>query len=180
MRYVALLRAINLGSHNRVAMPDLLDLCARLELAESRTLVQSGNLVFRSASRSSAALERILEAETEKSLGVRTDYFVRNAKEWNELVAANPFPTEAKRDPARQIAMVLRDAPKPADVKALEAAVAGPELMQAVGKTLYVVYPTGVGTSRLTNALIEKKLGTRSTGRNWNTVLKLQALVSPP
>ena len=180
MRYVALLRAINLGSHNRVAMPDLLDLCTRLELAESRTLVQSGNLVFSSASRSSAALERILEAETEKSLGVRTDYFVRNAKEWNELVAANPFPAEAKRDPARHLAMVLRDAPKPADVKALEASVAGPELMQAVGKTLYVVYPTGVGTSRLTNALIEKKLGTRSTGRNWNTVLKLQALVSPP
>jgi uncharacterized protein (DUF1697 family) len=41
---------------------------------------------------------------------------------------------------------------------------------------MYTVYPDGIGRSRLTNKMIEKKLGTRATGRNWNTVLKLGAL----
>jgi uncharacterized protein (DUF1697 family) len=159
-------------------MADLRDLCTRLELAGARTLLQSGNVVFRGTSRSSAALERLLEKELAARLGVTTDLFVRTAKEWNELVTANPFPAEAKSDPGHLIALALKEAPRPADVDALQASIAGPELIRAVGKTAYVVYPLGVGGSRLTNAVIEKKLGTRSTGRNWNTVLKLQALVN--
>jgi uncharacterized protein (DUF1697 family) len=159
-------------------MADLRDLCTRLELAGARTLLQSGNVVFGGTSRSSAALERLLEKELAARLRVTTDFFVRTAREWNDLVAANPFPAEAKRDPGHLIALALKDAPSPNDVDALQAAIAGPELIRAVGKTAYVVYPLGVGGSRLTNAVIEKKLGTRSTGRNWNTVLKLHALVN--
>jgi len=41
-----------------------------------------------------------------------------------------------------------------------------------------MVYPDGIGRSRLTSAVIENKLGTRGTARNWNTVLKLAALAS--
>ena len=64
------------------------------------------------------------------------------------------------------------------NVKALRAAIRGRETIEAVGKQLYVVYPDGVGQSKLTHALIERHLGTRATGRNWNTVLKLAALVA--
>jgi uncharacterized protein (DUF1697 family) len=159
-------------------MADLRDLCTRLELAGARTMLQSGNVVFRGTSRSSAALEWLLEKELAARLGVTTDFFVRTAKEWNELVTANPFPAEAKRDPGHLIALALKAAPRPADVDALQASIVGPELIRAVGKTAYVIYPVGVGGSRLTSAVIEKKLGTRSTGRNWNTVLKLQAVVN--
>jgi uncharacterized protein (DUF1697 family) len=176
--FVALLRAVNLGSHNQVKMAGLRDLCTRLELAEARTLLQSGNVVFQGTSRSCAALERTLEVELEKHLGVRTGFFVRTAKEWDELVAANPFPAEARRDPGHLLALVLKDAPRPADVEELRAAIKGPELIQAVGRTAYAYYPTGVGTSRLTNAVIEKRLGTSSTGRPPPTVLKLQALLA--
>ncbi len=178
--FVALLRAVNLGSHNQVKMAELRDLCSRLELAEARTLLQSGNVVFRGTSRSCAALERTLEAALEKQLGVSTGFFVRTAKEWDELVAANPFPGEAERDPGHLLALVLKGAPKPDDMKALQAGIKGPELIRAAGRTVYAYYPTGVGTSRLTNAVIEKRLGTSSTGRNWNTVLKLQALLTGP
>jgi len=62
-------------------------------------------------------------------------------------------------------------------VTALKAAIRGPELVRAQGKQLYLIYPAGIGRSKLTAALIEKHLGTRGTGRNWNTVLKLAALV---
>jgi uncharacterized protein (DUF1697 family) len=64
-------------------------------------------------------------------------------------------------------------------VKTLQAAVRGPETVRAVGRQAYIVYPDGVGKSKLTANLIESKLGTRGTGRNWNTVLKLADLVRP-
>jgi uncharacterized protein (DUF1697 family) len=38
------------------------------------------------------------------------------------------------------------------------------------------MYPEGIGTSKLTGAVIEKSLGVRGTARNWNTVLKFTAL----
>jgi uncharacterized protein (DUF1697 family) len=59
----------------------------------------------------------------------------------------------------------------------LAAAIQGPETVRAKGRQLYIVYPAGIGRSKLTNALIERHLGTRGTGRNWNTVLKLAAMV---
>ena len=62
-------------------------------------------------------------------------------------------------------------------VKALQAAIKGPEIVRSDGAQLYITYPAGIGDSKLTNALIEKTLGTRGTGRNWNTVLKLAALM---
>ncbi len=72
--------------------------------------------------------------------------------------------------------MFLKRAANAKDVKAVQAAIAGPETIRADGRHLYIVYPDGIGRSRLTNALLEKKLGIRGTARNWNTVLKIAAL----
>ena len=106
------------------------------------------------------------------------DFFVRSAAEWQALVAKNPFPREARSDPGHLIAIALSGAPGAAELEALEAAITGRERVRLVGRTAYAVYPDGVGRSRLTMALIEKKLGVRGTGRNWNTVLKLAALLN--
>ena len=174
--YVALLRGINVGGHKLVAMADLRDLLTQLGFADARSLLQSGNLVFRSDARTGSGLERLLETETENRLGLRTDWFVRTAQEWQAVVAHNPFRREAERDPARLLVIFLKEAPDVKSVKGLQAAITGPEIVRAAGKHAYLVYPNGVGRSRLTNALIERKLGTSATGRNWNTVLKLGAL----
>lgn len=174
--HIALLRAVNLGSRNAVAMADLRDFLARLGLTDPRTILQSGNAVFQSGKQAPAAVERLLETEAPKQLGLQTDFFVRTGMEWGALVAANPFPEEAERDPAHLVVMCLKAAPDPKAVAALQASIAGREVVRAVGRQAYVVYPDGIGRSRLTNAVIEKKLGTRGTGRNWNTVLKLAAL----
>jgi uncharacterized protein (DUF1697 family) len=71
--------------------------------------------------------------------------------------------------------MCLKDAPAAAAVRALQAAITGRETVRTWGAHAYLVYPDGVGRSRLTIALIERTLGSRGTGRNWNTVLKLEA-----
>jgi uncharacterized protein (DUF1697 family) len=75
--------------------------------------------------------------------------------------------------------MCLKDVPEKALVKALQAVIVGSELVRADGRHLYIVFPDGIGPSRLTTALIEKTLRTRGTARNWKTVLKLHALATP-
>jgi uncharacterized protein (DUF1697 family) len=171
--YVALLRAVNVAGHNRVAMADLVALLAALGFSGGRSLLQSGNLVFRGDRRSRAELERLLEAETAARLSVRTDYLVRDADEWRAVVAGNPFRDEAERDPGHLVVIFLKEAPRAEAVAALRAAIPGRERVHIKGRHAYVVYPDGIGRSKLTNRLIEDKLGTRGTGRNWNTVLKL-------
>jgi uncharacterized protein (DUF1697 family) len=173
---IALLRGVNVGGHNAVAMSELRDLLTQLGFESPRSLLQSGNLVFRGDSRTDAELERLLEAEADKRLGLHADFLIRSAKEWREVVARNPFRKEAERDPSHLVVMFLKSATNAKDVKAVQAAIAGSEIIRADGRHLYIVYPDGIGRSRLTNALLEKKLGIRGTARNWNTVLKIAAL----
>lgn len=177
MIYLALLRAINLGPHNKVAMADLRELLLGLDLEQPRSLLQTGNLVFGAERQSPAGLERLLETEAERRLHLRTDFFVRTAKEWRALIAANPYPDEAVRDPSHLIVMFCKESVGPAAVVALQAAIRGRERVAAAGRQAYITYPDGIGRSRVTNTVIEKKLGTRGTGRNWNTVLKLSAVL---
>jgi uncharacterized protein (DUF1697 family) len=176
--YVVVLRAINLGSHNRIAMSDLRAMLEKIGCEDPKTVVLSGNVVFRSALDAADKVEKRLEAASTKHLGVTTDYFVRSAKEWKAIIDANPFPKEAKNDPARLVMMCLRDAPSAAQMKALQAAIKGREVVKACGRQAYFVYPDGQGRSKLTIQVIEKALGTRGTARNWNTVLKLGELAT--
>jgi uncharacterized protein (DUF1697 family) len=174
---IALLRAVNLGPHNRVPMAALRELANDLGLTNARTLLNSGNIVFEGGRRSPAAVAQLLEAETARRLGVRTDFMVRRAAEWQALIEANPFPDVAKREPNRLLVICLKAAPDARTARAFEQAVrAGREQVRIAGAQAYIVYPDGVGRSTLTMTAIEKALGTRGTGRNWRTVLKLAAL----
>jgi len=176
--HVALVRAINVAGRNRVSMAELRDLMAELGFANVQSLLQSGNLVFDSRAGTPARLESLLEQAAKDHLQLETAFFVRTAKEWAEIVAGNPFPDEAKRDPAHLVVQFLKGAPDHEHVTALEKAIVGREVIRAGGRHLYIVYPDGIGRSKLTNALIEQKLGMQGTARNWNTVLKLASLAA--
>jgi len=178
--HFALIRGINVGGHKKIAMSALREMLTKLGFDDVQSLLQSGNLVFRSGNQTESQLERLLETETEKRLGVQAAFFVRTPEELKNAVARNPFPEEAKRDPGHLLVMFLKDAPDKKSVEALQAAIVGSEIVRADGRNAYIVYPDGIGTSRLTNAVIEKKLGTRGTGRNWNTILKLAAIAASP
>ena len=174
---VALLRAVNVGGR-KVAMAELKALAGEMGLGDPRTLLQSGNLVFRADEGTDAALEARLEAAIAERLGVRTDVHVRSAAALGEIVALNPFPEEAARDPGHLVVLFLKRAAEAKAVEALQAAIRGSEVIRAVGRELYAVYPDGIGESKLTNAVIERHIGGLGTGRNWNTVLKLAGAVA--
>jgi uncharacterized protein (DUF1697 family) len=173
--YIGLLRGVNLAGHNKIAMADLRGLLTRLGFADPRSLLQSGNVVFGSQGRSAARLERLLETEIEKQLKIRTDFYVRNPAEWRAIVAGNPFPDEAVRDPGHLVLLALKESPDAKRVRALQAAIVDREIVRVTGRHAYIVYPDGMGRSRLTPAILDRTIG-RGTARNWNTVLKIAAL----
>jgi uncharacterized protein (DUF1697 family) len=173
--YAALLRGINVGGNRMVAMADLRSLVTKLGFSDVRTLLQSGNVVFRDRARPTPQIERLLEAEAAKRLGLQTDFVVRTSVEWQSIIAANPFQQEAESAPARLLVLLFKKAPTPAAVQAFKKGIVGPEIVHAAGRELYIVCPNGVGKARLKGAV----LGVPGTGRNWNTVLKLAAALEP-
>jgi len=176
--HIALLRAVNVGGRS-LAMADLRTMLVELGCANPRTLLQSGNAVFGLKARpASAGLENKLEAEAQRRFGMSIAFMLRTAAEWDAIIACNPFRDAARNDPGHLLLMALKGAPDAASVKALCAGYAGPESIHVAGRDAYLVYPDGVGRSKLTNALIERKLGVAGTARNWNTVLKLARLVA--
>jgi uncharacterized protein (DUF1697 family) len=173
--HIALLRGVNVGGNKPIAMAKLRNLLTELGFEQPRSLLQSGNLVFKSKERTGIDLEDLLEKEAAQRLDLHTDFFVRTREAWKRIIANNPFPDEAQRNPAHLVVMHLKRAPSLSEVEALQAAIIGPERVAVEGRQAYIVYPAGIGRSRLTNAIVEKKLCTRGTSRNWNTVLKLEA-----
>ncbi len=173
---IALLRGINVGGRNIVPMAELRDLIESLGFTDVKSLLQSGNVVFQNEGRSSSDLERILEEQTEKRFKFKIDYVVRSLAEWDDLIEGNPFKSEAETNPGHLVATLTKGVIEPSKFEALRAAIKGSEIAHLGSSHLYITYPDGIGESKLTNALLESKLGLRCTARNWNTVLKLAAL----
>ena len=172
---VALLRAVNVGGR-KVVMAELRDLLAGMGLEEPRTLLASGNAVFRSDA-PAAELEGAIEAAVQECFGLHSDVMIRTPAECAAALAEGPFQAEAKAAPQYAYVMFLKAAPSAAAVAALKAAVEPmPEGVEVSGREAWLHYPEGAGRSKLTNVLIERKLGVRGTARNWNTVGKLAGL----
>jgi len=176
--YLALLRAVNVGGAGRLAMSDLRDFFAAQGFAGAQTLLQTGNVVFRSVAPAGTELEQHLRREAKLRLGLDTDFLIRSAEEWAGVIAANPFPHEARHDPGHLLVTALPSAPEPQSIAVLQSAIRDREQVQAHGRHLYITYPDGIGRSRLTAALVTAKIGMSGTSRNWNTVLKLAALAA--
>lgn len=176
-RYVALLRAVNVGGR-KVTMKELKEAAEALGYSNARTLVASGNLVFDARKMSDAKLEGALEGAIEKTFGLFSEVMVRGPAEWAAIIKANPFPKKAKDDPAHLVCLVCKTAP---DGKAIAAWLKGfrekydkGEKLEVVGREIYIDYGDSIGQSKL---ILPKKLVT-GTARNWNTVLKLDAMLN--
>jgi uncharacterized protein (DUF1697 family) len=173
--YVALLRGVNVGGNKMVSMAGLRAALEDMGFSDVRTVLQSGNVVFRSTARASAALEHSLENQLEARLKCAADFHIRTAAEWKGVVARNPFKDEARHDPGHLLVTFFKAPLDKTKVKTLEGAIPGRERLHADGRQLYIVFPDGVGTSKLP-PIMDRTLGVRGTSRNWNTVLKLSTL----
>jgi uncharacterized protein (DUF1697 family) len=141
-RVIALLRAVNVGGTGKLAMPELCTLLRGLGYTGVKSLLQSGNVFFGCTGPAGAALEATLEAAVAKKFGVKTEFFVRSASEWDKLVLHNPYPEAALDDPSHLVVMAFKSAPAAKNVVALQSAITGRETVTAVGKHAYFVYPS--------------------------------------
>lgn len=174
-RLAGLLRAVNVGGR-KLLMADLKRVAAEAGFDAPSTLLASGNLLFGTGLSPEGAARR-LEAAIETQLGIATDVMVRDLAALEATIAANPFPRQAKDEPSRLMAMFLSGDPQGEPEDLASACVAGEEVREGPG-CLYVWFPGGAGTSKLSNAVIERRLKVRGTMRNWNTVGKLAALLA--
>ncbi|HEX7935393.1 MAG TPA: DUF1697 domain-containing protein [Paraburkholderia sp.] len=162
IRYIALLRAVNVGGTGKLSMAELRAMCESVGFTQVRTYIASGNVVFGSKLAEASVkrkLEQCLEAYAGKPVGVA----VRTGAQLAGVLSANPFKSAA---PNRTVAIFL-DAPPPAD--ALTHASGQREEEMALGtREIYVHYNDGIADSKL--RIPAAKTG---TARNMNTVAKL-------
>ena len=173
---VSLLRGVNVGGNHLIRMDALRALCAPLGFQHSLTCLQSGNLIFKTAERSLARIETLLQDAIESDFGFRPRVIARTAADIRAVIANNPFGAQAAAHPSRLLVIFLAGVPDRAAAQKLQAISVAPDEFHLAGRELYAYFPNGIGRSKLSPTLIEKTLDTQGTGRNWNTVAKLLAM----
>jgi uncharacterized protein (DUF1697 family) len=170
---VAMLRSINVGGRNRVAMPDLRALVTGLGFGDVATYVQSGNVVFTGAGTPGAAA-RAVEERIAADLGLEIPVIARTADQLLDLVDSNPL-ADADEDPTRLHVTFLSAPPDQRKVAALAALEGrfGADRFEVVGQDVVLHCPGGYGETKLNNAYFERRLGVTATTRNWRTVCTL-------
>lgn len=175
--YAALLRGVNVGGRNKVAMGELRALLAGLGFAEVATYIQSGNAVFTTEATPIADLQGAIERAITGAFGLQVPVVVRSADQLAAVAASNPF-VASGRDVGALAVGFLAGMPDPARVRGLLAdpllaPVAGGDGLLMLGQEVYLHYPNGFARTKLTNALIDRRLVTVTTIRNWRTVAAL-------
>jgi uncharacterized protein (DUF1697 family) len=175
-RFLALLRAVNVGGRT-LPMAALRELCeAELGWEAVQTYIQSGNVVF-SAKGKGEALETALEGAIEAKFGFKASAMIRTAAEWRALLAANPFPDESEAEPNRVFVGIPKGSVAAGAADRIAAKAAAGERVKEAGAALWFHYPKGAGTSKLTPALIDRAAGCPVTARNWRTATKLAEML---
>jgi uncharacterized protein (DUF1697 family) len=173
-RHIVLLRGINIGPRNRIAMPALRDALSGAGFGDVRTYVQSGNVVLTSKA-SPQTVARRVEREVAGHFGLDVKVVVRTRDELAEVVRRNPL-ADVADNPKRYQVSFLAAEPSAKVVRELEAAVVEPEQVAVAGREIYAWHPEGIGRSRLWAFLAGPALGVTATARNWTTVTKLLEL----
>jgi uncharacterized protein (DUF1697 family) len=170
-KQVVLLRGINLGSRNRVAMPKLRAALEDAGFDDVQTYLQSGNVVL-SSGLTPAKVAAKCKRQIAESFGLDVEMLVRSEAQLAAIVKLDPLGKVAS-DPKRYQVTFLAAKPKREVVERLEALAAGKERLAAHGRELYAWHPNGVGRSKLAAGLAAKSLGVAATARNWATVTAL-------
>jgi uncharacterized protein (DUF1697 family) len=176
--HVALLRGINVGGHNKVAMADLRAVVTSIGHTDVATYIQSGNVVFNAKPPAdTAALAAELERAIAATLPVSPRVVVRSRDELAQVIRDNPYPDEP--NPKAVHAVFLGTDPSPDLAKTVAAAQhraaeqGSRDTARVVGRTIYLHTPDGLGRSKLAERI---RAGDSSTTRNWATVTKLLAM----
>jgi uncharacterized protein (DUF1697 family) len=161
-KYVALLRAVNVGGGGKLPMTELKSMCESSGFLNPRTYIASGNVVFESKL-PEAAVKKKLERSMATYAGKPADVMVRTGAEMAAVLAANPFKSRAAN---ATVAIFLDERPPKDTLKTITGQ--GTEEVALGAREIYVHYGEGMGRSKL-----KIPAAKRGTARNMNTIAKL-------
>lgn len=173
---IALLRGINVGKAKRVAMADLRALLESFGWSDVKTLLNSGNVVYRAAV-SPAEAGRSIEDGIATRLGVSARVVVITAEELRQAAEENPWRAAPELNPSQLLVAVLADAALRSRLEALTRENWGADQFALGSRVAFLWCAGGILESRLPEALA-KTLGDGVTSRNWATWQKLLAMVA--
>ena len=174
---IAFLRGINVGGHNKVPMAELRDLAGSIGLANPSTYIQSGNLVFESAHDHEEVRAR-LESALESHFGFEIPVVLRTRADLDRVAQSHPFLSLGLTDSHLMVAFLGRE-PEAVAREALDTAEFEPDSFVLAGREVFLAYPNGSGRSKLSQSLLERRLGVTVTIRNRRTVLRLIEMSNP-
>ncbi len=175
--YVALLRGINVGGHNKLPMRDLTAVFVAAGCEDVRTYIQSGNVVFRAPAALADGLPARIGAAIADSHGFQIPVVMRTALDFDRIVRGNPF-LAAGADPAKLHVGFLASAPDSTQIERLDPDRSPPDVFEVRDREVYLHFPAGVARSKLDNAYFDRTLNTVCTIRNWRTVCRLHEMAS--
>jgi uncharacterized protein (DUF1697 family) len=170
-----MLRGVNVGGHNKIKMDVLRALYESLKLDSPRTYVQSGNVIFRTREKNSAALAKKIQTAIERKFGFRPEVILRTTGEMRTAIAASPF-AGRNLEPGKTVMTFLAGDARLEAANELLALKNFPEELHLLGRELHIYFPDGMGKSKLPWPKIEKLLATPGTARNWNSVTRMLAM----
>jgi uncharacterized protein (DUF1697 family) len=171
--HVALLRGINLGKNNRLAMADLRGAIAELGYEAVATYIQSGNVLFSTPLTDTTEIAQEISAKIHSEFGIKIDVVVLSRQELAQAVSDNPFPPEHRLVHVIFLAAEADQALKERIAQLEAAKGAGRDKITAVGRVMFCYTPGGYGVSELGKALTKLP----GTARNWGTTTKLLELI---
>lgn len=172
-KYIAFLRAINVGGHT-VKMDNLRRLFEALGFTNVETFIASGNVIFDSSSRSSRALEKKIRAHLHDSLGYDVVTFVRSRDELAIIAKLEPFKkSDMEAEGGTLYIGFLEDSPNNAAKEKLLSAATAVDDFALCGREFFWLCRKSFRESEFSGANLEKILGMRATLRNVNTVRKI-------
>ena len=177
-KYVAFLRAINVGGHT-VKMDYLRNLFEGIGLANVETFIASGNVIFDSKTRNTRTLEQKIEKYLREILGYEVRTFVRATSELAVVANHKPFgETELSAAGNSLYVGFLADQPNNEAKKKLLSLSSATDEFAVHGREVFWLCRTSFSESTVSGALLEKTLGMPATFRNVNTVRRIAAKYS--
>jgi uncharacterized protein (DUF1697 family) len=176
-KYLALLRAVNVGGKNKVPMKELRQELEAAGLKNVQTFIQSGNVVFEADAKIADSLPSLVAGVIKERFDVTSPVVIRTKDELATAIKQNPFLKEGEPQTTDHIDF-LADEPTAAQIEALDPNRSPGDRFAVVGKEIYLRFSVGIGTSKLTNAYFDSKLKTVGTARNLRTTNTLLEMMS--
>ena len=171
IRYISILRGINVGGKRKILMADLKELYEDLGFNNITTYIQSGNVIFDYTNTSNNDIAEKIQTAIKNKYDFDVPCIVRTKTEWEQSVKMNPFVQENEIESLHLT--FLKDIPEKDKLESIQKLDFSPEAFEVINNDAFILCPGKYHKTKLSNNFFESKLKVQATTRNWKTVLKL-------